>query len=229
MSGRRRGGWLDRGRAALVDPGIARPEAGQHFVTDGAEMVREFVDRDALANQRHHVAAPHGVFLKIGDVDGHQVLRDAARNRTALAGDHYLGTARAVVTAGGAEISVGIAGRYDREPGRPPRGPRSAITDAVAFLDIADVHDAGFQIDDRLHRIIGFRRRVDPVERGARPHQVEQELRREENPGGIRQRGRYAREQAGDLAEGFELLGAGWMIESRVAGEVAYHQRVAGV
>src|SRR6266702_5819121 len=144
MSGRRRGGWLDRGRAALVDPGIAWSEAGQHFVTDGAEMVREFVDRDALANQRHHVAAPHGVFFKIGDVDAYQVHRDAARNRAALAGDHHLSTACAVVAAGSAEISVGVAGRYDRELGRPPRGPRSAVTDAVAALDIADVHDAGF-------------------------------------------------------------------------------------
>src|SRR5258708_3509590 len=126
-------------------------------------MVREFVDRDALADQRPHVAAPPRILFKIRDVDGHQVHRDAARYRAALAGDHHLGTARAVVTAGGAEISVGIASRYDREPGRPPRGPRSAITDAVAALDIADLHDAGFQIDNRLHRVIGFPRRLDAV------------------------------------------------------------------
>src|SRR5258705_680980 len=115
MSGRCRGGWgwLNRGRAALVDPRIARPEAGQHFVTDGAEMVSEFVDCDALANQRRHVAAPYGVLFKISDVDCHQVHRDAARNGAALAGDHRLGTARTIIAAGGAEISVGIASRYD--------------------------------------------------------------------------------------------------------------------
>src|SRR5258705_1523423 len=120
MSGRCRRGWLDRGRAALVYPRVARSEAGQHFVTDGTEMVREFVDRNAIANQCRHVAAPHRVLFKIRDVDGHQVHRDSACKRASLAGDHDLGTARAVVTPGGAEISVGIASRYDREPGRPP-------------------------------------------------------------------------------------------------------------
>src|ERR1700687_6123183 len=135
LSGRSRSGRLSS--ATFVDPRIARAEAGQHFVTDGAEMVREFVDRDALANQRHHLAAPHGVLFKIRDVDGHQVHRDAARNRAALAGDHHLGTARAVVTAGGAEISVGIARGDDREFCGPPRGPRSALTHAFAARDTA--------------------------------------------------------------------------------------------
>src|SRR5258708_21134651 len=88
-------------RASLVDPRIARSEAGQHFVTDGAEMVREFVDRDALADQRRHVAAPHRILFKIRDVDGHQVHPDAARYRAALAGGHNLGTARALLTARG--------------------------------------------------------------------------------------------------------------------------------
>ena len=78
-------------------------------------MVREFVDRDALADQRRHVAAPHRVLFKVRDVDGDQVHRDATRDRAALAGDHHLGAARAIVTAAGAEISIGIAGRYDRE------------------------------------------------------------------------------------------------------------------
>src|SRR5712672_2225088 len=101
-------------RASLVDPRIARSEAGEHFVTDGAEMVREFVDRDALADQRRHVAAPHGVLFKIRDVDGHQVHRDTTRDWAALAGDHHLGSACAIVAASGAEISVGVARGYDR-------------------------------------------------------------------------------------------------------------------
>src|SRR4051812_32497940 len=55
---RRCGNRLGRRRAALVDPRVTRAEAGQHFVADGAEMMRQLVDGDALADQRHHVAAP---------------------------------------------------------------------------------------------------------------------------------------------------------------------------
>src|SRR3984893_5828954 len=56
LSGRCRWGRLScRRAAALVDAGVARAEVGEHFVADGAEMVREFVDRDGFANQRHHV------------------------------------------------------------------------------------------------------------------------------------------------------------------------------
>src|SRR5436305_9077265 len=40
--------------AALVDPRISFAEAGQHFVADGAEVMRQFVDADAFADQRHH-------------------------------------------------------------------------------------------------------------------------------------------------------------------------------
>src|SRR5262249_27650496 len=36
---------------ALVDSRIAPAEAGQHLVADGAEMMREFVDGDAFAEQ----------------------------------------------------------------------------------------------------------------------------------------------------------------------------------
>src|SRR4051794_22352774 len=50
--GRRR---LHLGLAALVDPGKTPAEAGQHVIADGAEMVREFVDGDPFADQRHHV------------------------------------------------------------------------------------------------------------------------------------------------------------------------------
>src|SRR6202011_3421026 len=140
----RRGGWLSRRRAALVDPRVAGAEAGQDFVADGAEMMREFVDRDAFADQRRHMAAARRVLFEIGDVDGHQIHRDAAGDRAALAGDHHLGAAGAVVAAAGAEIAVGIAGGDDREPGRPPRGPGAAIADALAFIDVAELHDAGF-------------------------------------------------------------------------------------
>src|ERR1700730_14030446 len=65
LSGRCHRSGFSRFRAALVDPRVARAEAGEHFVADGAEMVREFVDRDALANQRHHVAAPRRVLFEV--------------------------------------------------------------------------------------------------------------------------------------------------------------------
>src|SRR4029453_13155561 len=40
---------------ALVNPRVAPAEARHHFVADGAEMVGEFVDCDAFADQRHHM------------------------------------------------------------------------------------------------------------------------------------------------------------------------------
>ena len=77
-------------------------------------MVGEFVDRNAFADQRHHMAAPHGILVEIGDVDRRQVHRNPPRDRAALAGDHHLGAAGAVIGAGGAEIAVGIARGNDR-------------------------------------------------------------------------------------------------------------------
>src|SRR5260370_16442115 len=76
-------GWCRRSglscsSAALVDPRITRAEAGQHFVADGAEMVREFVDGDALAKQRHHVTPPHALVRQIGDSAPPQSHRDPA-------------------------------------------------------------------------------------------------------------------------------------------------------
>src|SRR3954451_10392236 len=68
----RRSRGLYNGVAALVDTRVAFAEAGHHFVADGAEMVGEFVDRNAFADQRHHMTAPHGILVEIGDVDGRQ-------------------------------------------------------------------------------------------------------------------------------------------------------------
>ncbi len=146
-------------------------------------MVGEFVDRDAFADQRHHVTAPDRILVEVGDVDRGQVHRNPARDRAALAGDHHLGAAGAVIGAGRAEISVGIACRNERYPGRTPRGPGPAIADGLAALDIADLHDARLQVDNRLHRIVGFGRRIDAVEGASRPHQVEHELGTQENTG----------------------------------------------
>jgi hypothetical protein len=148
-------------------------------------MMRQFIDGDALAEQRHHVAAPRRVGGQIGNVDGHQIHRNAPRHRATLAGDDNIGAAGAVIGAGRAKVPVGIAGRRDREPGRPPRGPGSAVTDGLAALDIADLHDAGLDLDNRLHRIVGFRCRVDAVECRSRAHHVELELRAKEDAGGV--------------------------------------------
>src|SRR5207253_966853 len=85
--------------------------------------------------------------------------------------------------AAGAEISVGITDRDDGEFGRTPRRPGAAIANGFALLDSSEPQDSGFQVDDRLHRIVGFGRRIDAVERSARPHQIELEMRAEENAG----------------------------------------------
>ncbi len=223
---------LDLGFAALVDPRKAAAEAGQHLIADGAEMMRQLVDGDAFADQGHHVAAARRVLLEIGDVDRDQVHGDAAGDRAALADDHDLGAAGAVIGAGGAEIAVGIAGCDDREFGRPPRGPGAAIADGLAALDIADLHDARLQFDDRLHRVVGFRRRVDAVERSARPNQVELELRAQEDSRRVGQRRRHAGELAGDLAEGRELLGIVRVVEQLGGNQMAHHERdavIAGI
>ena len=57
------------GVAAFVDARVAVPEAGQHLIADGAEMMRELVDGDAFADQRHHVATPGRIRRHICDVD----------------------------------------------------------------------------------------------------------------------------------------------------------------
>ena len=131
------------------------------------------------------MAAPHGLVGQVGDIDGKQVHRNAAGHRAALAAYHDIGAARAVVAAAGPEIAVGISGRDDRQPGRPPGGPGRAVADTVAALDVADLHDARLQVDNRLHRIVGLRRRIDTVRRCPRAHHIEHELRPKKNAGGI--------------------------------------------
>ncbi len=55
--------------------------------------------------------------------------------------------------ARGPEISVGITRSDNGQAGRPPRGPGRAITDGVAALDVANLHDARLEVDDLLHRV----------------------------------------------------------------------------
>src|ERR1700761_7135744 len=109
----------------------------------------EFVDRDALAKQRHEMAAAHRVLFQFGDIDRDQIHRNAACDRAALAGDDDLRAACAVIAAAGAEITVGVTGGEDSKPGRAASRPVPAIADAFAAFDIADLYDARLQIDDR--------------------------------------------------------------------------------
>src|SRR3954447_16260716 len=139
MSGRCRGCAFSGRRAAFVDPRVTTPEAAEDFIADSAEMVSEFVDRDALANQCHHVASPRGILFDIGDVDAHQVHRDPACDRATPSANHHLGPACAVATAAGAEIAIGITGGDDGQFGWTASGPRAAIADGLALLDVADV------------------------------------------------------------------------------------------
>src|SRR5947199_3416752 len=91
-----------RSRDALVDAGVARAEAGQHLVADGAEMFGEHVDGDAVADQRCEIAAARWL-RQVGHVDRHQIHRDAPGDRAALLVDDDFGAAHAVDAAGGAE------------------------------------------------------------------------------------------------------------------------------
>src|SRR3978361_1256090 len=76
----------------------------------------------------------------------------------------------------GAEISVRVTRRDDRKLGRPARTPRCAVADAFPALNIANLDDAGFEFDDGEHRIVGFRRWIDAVQRSTWPCQIELEL-----------------------------------------------------
>lgn len=101
--------------------------------------------------------------------------------------------------------------------------------DGDAALDAADLDDTCLQVDHRLHRIVGFRRGVDAVQRRARADQIERELRPEEDARRSRQRGRHAGELTGDLAKCRGLLGIELMVDEIGAGQVADHQRDAVV
>src|SRR5690349_12471316 len=127
MSGRCRGCKFSGFRAALVDPRVTPPEASEDFIADGAKMMREFIHRDALANESNHVASPCGVLFNIGDVDAHQVHRDPARDRAPPPADHNLRSACAITTAAGAEIPISITGGDDGQSGGASRGPCRAI------------------------------------------------------------------------------------------------------
>src|SRR5256885_1702218 len=120
--------------------------------------MRKLVDGYALAKQRGHMAAPHGLVRYVSDIDGKQVHRNAPGHRAALACHDDVSATGTVIAAAGAEIPVGISGSDDRQPGRPSRGPGGTVADAVAALDIAGLHDARLEIDNPLHRVVGLRR-----------------------------------------------------------------------
>src|SRR5690349_19757098 len=145
---------LPLSREALINAGVARAEAGQHFIADGAEVSCELVDRDAVTDQRREIAAARRLRY-VGDVDRHQVHRNAAGDRTALLVDDHLRATHAVDAAGGTEITVGIARRDDGDPGRPPRGPGCAVADVIAAFELPDLHDLHLEVDHLLHRVVG--------------------------------------------------------------------------
>src|SRR5947209_10165888 len=117
-------------------------------------MMREFVHRDAFADQRYHVASPRGLLFNVGDVDRHQVHRNPTRDRATLAADHDLSPPGAIVAAAGAEITVRVTGGDDGQFGRTPAGPGPPVAHRFALFDMADVQDARLQIDDLLHGIV---------------------------------------------------------------------------
>ena len=108
-----------------------------------------------------------------------------------------------------------------------PRRPRAAIADSLALLDGADLCHARLEIDHRLHRRIGFGRRVDAVERCARPDQIEMELGPEEDAGGIGQRSGNTGKQRCNFAEGGDLPAIDRVAQHLGIDKMAHHQREA--
>ena len=93
-----------------------------------------------------------------------------------MSGHDGFGTARTVAAASNAEIAIGITRRNNGELGRTTCSPDSTVADGLSFIDFADLSDAHLQIDHRMHRRVGFRRRIDAVKCGTGPHQVEMKL-----------------------------------------------------
>ena len=132
-----------------------------------------------------------------------------------------------VGAAAGANEPVGIAERDHGDPRRALCRPRRAIADRFVRRDIAHLQNAAGQFDDTLHRIGLAGRRIDAVERGARPRQIEMRRVAEKDAGRIGERSRNAGIEHVQLAKQFDLRGIERMIGRVGAGEVAHDQRDA--
>src|SRR4051794_31639540 len=156
----------------LVDAVIAPAETCQHLVADGPGCRANLIGADAAANQGREVAAPRAAFGQVGDVDRQEVHGYAADDGAALAGDDRFGARLALGGACRTRITVGISDRHDGEPARPRCRERRAIADTVTLGYEAHLDDAPLDLDHRPHRVWAPRRRIDAIERSARPHQV---------------------------------------------------------
>src|SRR5437867_3490252 len=118
---------------ALVNPVVAPPEAGEDLVADGAHGGGEVVDAHAFADQRGELAPPRGALGEIGDINGEEVHRHVAGDRTTLAGDDDLGCGFGLGDRRGRpQEAIGITGRDDGNTGRPSGDEGRAVAYALA-------------------------------------------------------------------------------------------------
>src|SRR6266516_1078615 len=183
--------FLDKrtGSAALVNSVVTPSQIGEDFIADRAHSGREVIDAHAVADESRQLSTPGAAFGKIADVHDEQVHRNATDNGATFAGDDDLGSSLALGGAGGAEKTVGITDRDNRNAGCPRGGPGCAVADGIAFADRAHLDDPGLELDHRTHGIFAGGCWVGAVERDARANQIAVNGTAEKYAGGIGQRG----------------------------------------
>src|SRR6266516_7809329 len=175
--------------SAFVNPMVASSEMGEYLVANGPHPGGEIVHARAPADQGGKVAAAHGAIGTLGDVDGQHVHRHAPGDGTALARDDDLGRRLAPGSGGRPQEAIRITDGDDCDPAWPRGGESRAITHGVALIDRAHLDDPALEFHHRTHEIFLARRRVDAVERHARPDEVAIRSPAEEYARGIGKRG----------------------------------------
>ena len=82
-----------------------------------------------------------------------------------------------------AQPAIGVTDRDGRQAARPGHDVRGTVANRLTAVNVADLQDFRLQTHDLPHRVGPARLRVDAVERGARPHQIEMVLGTEKDAG----------------------------------------------
>ena len=196
--------------SACIDAAVARTERCQDFIADGPGGVSDIIDGLLRAEDAQRL----GHVIKVGDVDGDQVHRDAADNRANLITGIEFG-----LWAHSADQPISIAGRNRGDQTFDVRRPGVAVTDGLERADQPRL-DHG-QIEAHNGGCIG--KRFAAVEADTGAGQLEVILGAQQNTTRCRQRTATCN-AIGHLAEDAKLLGVHRVFGLISTGQVAHHK-----
>ncbi len=131
-----------------VATGVATAEVDEKFVPDGAGLGRDLIDWSMRSDQFDWRSEPKRPLRDIGDIDGHQIHRDAPDDRRRTIGNEHRAPRRQR-----SEEPVGVTNSECRQATRLGGRVGRAVPHRVARFHRPHLNDRRLERDNRLHRV----------------------------------------------------------------------------